>query len=258
MEPKRGKLLYGTNSPSLEETSRPDGSHVVTLTPGLGFLENPVSLSEYISTEYNLTASVPNSSLSIRDLSLLLEVLSFHIVHYGANFSMILALTELSLRISGGRKEHEISDSKIRQTVSVSQIILKELHDSQFSLYSGDFVAVRSEIKELLMPYLMSKRTYGSRFRHWRPEKFIKIKAVPVSILYERTPHKTERYSGYTKGYGESHGNAHKFKTKPNFELDGLDVPDKETRNLILRVSSPEHQNSNQLWIKYRNLAKEN
>lgn len=258
MEPKRGKLLSGTNSSSFKETSRPDGSHVVTLTPSSGFLENPINLSEYISTEYNLTASIPNSSLSLRDLSLLLEVLSFQIVHYGANFSMILALTELSLRISGGRKEYEISDSKIRQTVLVSQIILKELHDSEFSLYSGYYVTVRSEIKNLLMPYLMSKRTYGSRFRHWRPEKFIKIKAVPVNILYERTPTKTERYSGYTKGYGESHGNAHKKRTNPSFELDGLDVPDKEERNLILRVSSQEHQNSNQLWIKYQNLAERN
>jgi len=171
---------------------------------------------------------------------------------------MLLALTELSLRISGGKRENEISDGRIRQTVSVSQIILRELHDSELSLYSGDFVQLRDEIKVLIVPYLMSKRTYGSRYRHWRPEKWIKIKAVPVAVLYDRTSQSTERYSGYTKGYGESHGNAHRKKTKPSFELDGLDVPDRAERNLLLRMTDQIHQNSNSLWIKYWNLSEEN
>jgi hypothetical protein len=253
MEPNNGKPLFGPYSP-IKETSQTNGSHVVTLNPDLGLLENPIRLSEFISTEYHLTATIPNSQLSLRDLSLLLDVLNYQIVNFGANFSMMLALSELYLRCSGGQVPEKINDGRIRQTVTVSNILLSSLRGQDYSLYQGEFIKVDSKIKELLVPYLMSKRTYGSRFRTWRPEKLIRIRAVPVSTLIERTPRQSERYSGYTKGYGESHGNAHRKKTKPSFELDGLDVPDKEERNLILRMTDQIHQNSNQLWIKFKSL----
>lgn len=250
----KGKLLSGAKAPPNSKTSRPDGSHVVTLDSNLSFDQSLSERSEFISSEYHLTARIENSQLSQRDLSLLLDVLNFQIVTFGANFQMVLAATELYLRLTGGRLPHEISDPKIRLTVSVTHILIKEFHDSEYSLYSGDKVTVSPEIRTLLQPYLMSKRTYGSRFRTWRPEKFIKIKAVPVSVLFERTSQTSQRYSGYCKGYGESHGNAHRKKTKPSIELDGEDVPDKSERNLILRMTDPNHQPSNSLWIKYGNL----
>jgi hypothetical protein len=253
MEPNRGKLLSGTQF-SDQETKSTNGSHVVTLDSSLIGIQNPISLSEYISTEYHLTATIPNKSLSVRDLSLLLDVLNFQIVTYGANFSMVLALSELFLRISNGRPVDEISDPRLRLTVSVSHILIQSFRQMDIYLNQGQLLQPDPKICELVSPYLMSKRTYGSRFRHWRPEKWIKIVAVPVSILYERSPRQTNRYSGYTKGYGESHGNAHRKKSKPSYELDGEDVPDRAERNLILRMTDQQHQYSNQLWIKYRNL----
>jgi hypothetical protein len=256
MEPNRGKLLSGTQV-SDQETSRPYGSHVVTLDSSLIGIQNPKGLSEYISTEYHLTATIPNRSLSVRDLSLLLDVLNFQCVTYGANFSMILALSELFLRISGGRPVDSLSDARIRLTVSVSHILIQSFRNKDIFLNQGSLLQPDQKICELLSPYLMSKRTYSSRFRHWRPEKWIKIVAVPVSILFERSPRQTNRYSGYTKGYGESHGNAHRKKTKPSYELDGEDVPDRAERNLILRMTDQQHQYSNQLWIKYWNLIEE-
>jgi len=261
MDLGKRKLLsdpFDLQSKRGQETLRPDGSHVVTLDSNLNGIPNPIRLDEYISTEYHLTAEIPNKSLSIRDLSLLLDVLNYQIVTFGANFSMILAETELFLRLTGGRKIHEISDGNIRKTVTVSNIILREYGDFNSSINSKELNLLRPEIRLLLLPYLMTKRTYGSRYRLWRPEKFIKIKAVPVSILYERSSVKTERYSGYTKGYGESHGNAHRKKTNPTFELDGENVPDKVERNLILRMTDSIHQISNSLWIKYKNLMGEN
>lgn len=256
MEPNEGKLSSGTTDTSNDTTSQPIGSHDVTLHQVSGLLENPKNLIESISSEYHLTARITNSSLSPRQLSLLLEVLNFQIVYFGCNFSMMLALSELLLRLTQGRQPHEISDNKIRLTVTVSTIILKELGGKSYSLYSGEYVLISSQLRELLVPYLISKRTYGSRYRTWRPEKFIRVSAVPVSTLYERNSKGTERYSSYTKGHGESHGNAHRQKTKPSMELDGdQTVPDKEERNLILRMTDKIHQISNQLWIKYKNLV---
>jgi len=168
---------------------------------------------------------------------------------------MYLALTELYFRVKGNaRTSTEVSDVYQRLTLLVSEILIGAFGESSFSLYSGAFVYVSDELSELLNPYLMSKRTYGSRYSTWRPEKFIRIKTVPVNRLIERPQFRTERYSGYTKGYGESHGNANRQKTKPSFELDGVDGPDKEERNLILRMTDPQHQMPNQLWIKFQNL----
>jgi len=168
---------------------------------------------------------------------------------------MYLALVELYFRVKGNAyTSQEVSDPKIRLSAMLSEILISTLKNKDYSLYSGEYVLVPETIKELLRPYLMSKRTYGSRFATYRPEKFIRIRAVPVNSLIERPKFRTERYSGYTKGYGESHGNAHRQKTKPSVELDGLDRLDKEERNLLLRVTDQEHQKSNQLWIKYKNL----
>lgn len=255
MEPNKRKLLSGSEDSNLK-TCAPTGSHDVTLdsTPK-GYLKNPQELNEVLSNEYHLTATIANRSLSRRQLSLLLDVLNYQVVEHGANFSMFLAMYEIYFRLLGNnRSSEEINDSKIRLTISVTEILLGSLRDREFSLYSGEFLLVSTEIRNLVLPYLMSKRTYGSRFRSWRPEKYINIRAVPVSTLINRPPFKTERYSGYTKGYGESHGNAHKQHTKPSVELDGSDQPDKEERNLILRMTDPEHQKSNSLWIKFRNL----
>jgi len=217
-------------------------------------------LSEVLTSEYHLTARISNSSLSRRDFSLLLDVLNYQIVRFGCNFSMLLALLELQSRLIGGSmSSNEISDSRIRLTVLVSEILVKELGRQEFSLYSGEFVHVSDKVKKLLSQYLMSKRTYDSRHKYWRPEKIIRIRAVPVNTLFERTSSSTERYSGYTKGYGESHGSAHKSKTKPSVELDGeADRPDKSERNLILRMTDQLHQLANQLWIKWKNLLEEN
>jgi hypothetical protein len=257
MEPNEGKPLSGPLFSQSENADNLNGSHDVTLTQSEERPFYPKKEDENVSiTEYHLTAKITNSQIGRRELSLLLDVLNYQIVHFGANFPMMLALTELSLRLSGGKNPDTISDPYIRKTVIVSQILVKMLSEFDFSLDFREYVQVDSKVKELLNPYLMKKRTYKSRHSTWRPERLIKIKAVPVSTLYERSSHsRSERYSGYTKGYGESHGNAHRQSTKPSAELDGdANWPDREERNLDLRVTDPLHQIANTLRIKFENL----
>lgn len=258
MEPNERKLLSG---PLVSQSGHVDdlnGSHDVTLTQSEERPFYPKKEDEnYSITDYHLTAKITNSQIGRREMSLLLDVLNYQIVNFGANFSMMLALTELSMRLSKGMNPDMISDERIRLTVTVSQILIRGLSETDFSLDAKQYVSLPSEIKELLSPYLMTKRTYKSRHTTWRPERLIKIKAVPVSNLYERNSHsRSERYSGYTKGYGESHGNAHRQSTKPSTELDGdPSVPDKDERNLNLRMTHPFHQLANALRIKFENLT---
>lgn len=237
------------------ETSQTNGSHVVTLTQTFVKLENPKELAEEQVNEYHLTARISNTQLGPRELSLLLEVLEYQIVHFGVNFAMMLALNEIYLKLLGNkRSSHEINSGKVRTVCTVAEVLLNNLKSLEYSLYSGDLVELSSEAKNLLSPYLMDKRTYGSRYKTWRPEKFVRVRAVPVSNLIDRPQFTTERYSGYTKGYGESHGNAHRHKTKPSTELDGdPDSTDSEERNLTHRMLDPDHQPANSLWIKFKN-----
>jgi len=205
---------------------------------------------------YHLTAKIANSQLGPRELSLLLEVLEYQIVHFGCNFAMLIALSEIYFRILGNkRKASEVNNGKIRTVVTVAEILLKAFGSSEFSLDSSVRIELEVELKSILSPCLMSKRTYGSRYKTWRPEKHITVKAVPVTVRFERSDSgRNERFSGYCKGYGESHGNAHRQKTRPSAELDGVtDSESSEERNLKHRVLDPEHQPANSLWIKFMN-----
>jgi hypothetical protein len=105
----------------------------------------------------------------------------------------------------------------------------------------------------------MSKRTYGSRYRTWRPEKFIKICAVPVDIQFLKRNDNSEPYSSYCKGYGESHPAAHRKKLKPSAELfgSGQDPYELEELKLFERCTDPVHLLSEYLLIKYQWFEKE-
>lgn len=236
-------------------TSQENGSHVVTLVQNLGETDSLGELNEsQLSSDYHLTARLANSQLGQREISLICEVLLYQIVNFGVNFSMMIALSELYFRLLGQkRKASEINNGKVRTIVTIVEIILKVIGDFEFSLDLGTRRKLPEKIVNLVSPYLMNKRTYGSRYRSWRPERFIRVRAVPVEVIFERDSGKSsKRYSGYTKGYGESHGNAHIQKTKPSAELDGdQDAVSSEERNLIHRVADPEHQPANSLWIKF-------
>lgn len=258
MEPNKRKRLSGPQSPS-EETFATNGSHDVTLDSNPRSLSIPKEVIDSNLSGYHLTATIVNSQLSQRDLSLLLDVLNYQVSNFGCNFSMYLALSELYLRLTLGRDPQEISDGRIRLTVTVSHIILKSFQGQDFGLFFKETLLLNTEIRNTIAPYLMSKRTYGSRYRTWRPERLIRIRAVPVDTIFERSSRTSKRYSSYTKGYGESHGNAHRQRTKPSSELDGEERrPDKSERNLILRVTDVIHQLSNQLWIKFKALSEGN
>lgn len=261
MKTSDGKLSLSSENLSDSERFRPDGSHDVTPARALGIPRIPETSSYGSEQEgIHLTARIVNDSLSSRQVSLLLEVLLFQIVNYGCNLAMLLTMGTLYSKLLGNKRmASEINDSKIRTVCTVSEILHNFLGHLEFSGDQNEMFMLSSEQRNILSPYIMNKRTYKSRFTHWRPEKYVKIRAVPVRIQFlERTPNGSQRYSGYTKGYGESHGNAHKKKTKFNSELDGDEkAVDSEERNLKHRILDPDHQRPNQLWIKFKNWLEE-
>jgi hypothetical protein len=187
-------------------------------------------------------------------------VLNYQAVNYGVNLNMMLAMYEIYFRLLGNKsKSTEIREPNIRLTVTVSEIILKCLKNLDFSLYPKNIITLSSKFQKLLAKGLMTKRTYGSRYRTWRPEKYLKVRIVPVDIQFLKRSKDTEPYSGYCKGYGESHPNAHKKTLKPSAEYFGTEEDrfSIEDQMIFDRCTVPIHVLSEFLLLRYENLVLE-
>jgi hypothetical protein len=205
--------------------------------------------------EYHLTIRLTHETLSRRELSLLLEVLNYQCVRWGVSMTQYLCLSELYFRLLGNKRSaKEVRESKIRLTLTVSEIILHSLRGYEMPLWTDLVVKLPDKVLGLLRPHLMTSRTYGSRYKTWRPEKFFVVRIVPVDIHLLERRKGSQIYSSYTKGYGESHPSAHSKKTKPSPELDGdgTSYLTSEEDFLFQRCTEPEHVLCEFLLIKYK------
>jgi hypothetical protein len=263
MEQFEGKLSAvpkATPNQKADELRDLSGSHQMTLNRPLPVTGEKVETFSNNVIEYHLTIRIMNESLNRRQLSLLLEVLCYQSINFGVNLPMYLAISELYFRLLGNKfTSKEMRDSKIRLVCTISEILLKTLKGTDLPLDPKEYVTFGAEARQLLSPYLMSKRTFGSRYRTWRPEKFFTVSIVPVDIQFLQRRKGSIPYSGYCKGYGESHPSAHSKKTKPSPELDGdgSNFVTADEEFLFVRCTEPTHLLSESLLIKYRNQFEE-
>jgi len=244
-----------TSNYIVENLSDYNESHQMTLDRPFGAEGQDQSLSS-TSIEYHLTIQITNSSLGRKELGLLLGVLNFQAVHFGMNFNMVMAMYELYFKLLGNkRKSTEIREGQLRLVLTVTEILLKTVGKLGFSLYPKEVLIVPDHIKDILKRGLMSRRTYGSRYRTYRPEKFLRVRIVPVDIQFLNRRKDTEPYSSYCKGYGESHPSAHSQRLKPSAEYDGsgLDLNEFEEQKLFETCTDPIHLLSAYLLIRYSN-----
>lgn len=76
-------------------------------------------------------------------------------------------------------------------------------------------------LKLIPREWLPSQRTWESWQSTYRLEKFFQVRIVPLSVLIEDRTQYSERYSSYTKGYGNGGSTDPVEKTPYSFELDG-------------------------------------
>lgn len=210
-----------------------------------------------LTLDRQITVRPRISEFSRREQALLLEVLNFQVVHYGINFSMYLTMEYLVSSLLGKNLDPlEIRDEKERLTVSVSELILLDFY-GQFIPMAEDLASLDEELRQAILAnnLVMSRRTYGSRLAHYRPERYFEIRSVVLESIYERRKGSSSRYSSYTKGYGESHPSARKVKTKPSAELDGQ-TEDKELSISLIDISKYLVINQLKLLKKQRNSRK--
>lgn len=182
-------------------------------------------LNSLLSSDYHLTVQL-SVRLDRRQVSLLLGILCYQSVHFGVNFQMYLQMLHLNDILIGNKvKASEIKDRYERLSVELSQVIIRDLAGQYLSF--DEYIYLSSKTKRLLLQSraLMTRDVFKSRFNHWRPEFFLRLKTVPVDVIIERSGNSV-RYTSYCKGYGEGTGTARKGRTPECFELDGEDAPE--------------------------------
>lgn len=186
-----------------------------------------------IVSEFHMTVQLKTTSLTPKAASMLLQICNVRAVYQGVDFTLYLAMEYLQgfLRKTGSDVLF-VKNEKARQTLLLSELVLAAIHGTWISL--GSYEHLSDDVRESIIKtgWLPNDRSIQSWKQHWDLEKYLRVKIVPVEYLLERQSSTAERYSGYTRGYGQD-GNLpapHKTKDDP---VDGQIDPDPPSLNLL-------------------------
>jgi hypothetical protein len=186
-----------------------------------------------IVSEFHMTVQLKTTVLTPKAASMLLQVCNARAVHVGVDFTLYLAMEYLQgfLRKTGTDVLY-VKNEKQRQTLLLSELVLASVHGTWITLGSIEKLPDQVCAEIIATGWLPSDRALQSWKQHWDLEKYLRVKIVPVEYLLERQSSTAERYSAYTRGYGQD-GNLpapHKTKDEP---VDGTDDPDPPSLNLL-------------------------
>jgi hypothetical protein len=210
----------------ITEESSPNRSQDITVRPTLKMLTY-VSLEQEIgktTMEFHMTIRTKVSELNPKQASMLLSVANARAVFDGIDFTLYLAMEFLTnfLKKSGVDVLY-VKNEKVRQTLLVAELVLAQAKGSWLNLVERERLP-KQVIEEILaLNWLPSDRTLNSWKQHWDLERYLSVRIVPMESLLNRTPSTAERYSGYTRGYGQDGNAPSPGKTRPTSELDGTD-----------------------------------
>lgn len=239
-KPKLDRSASPSDHPTDETNNLPE--QTVTPIPTTLILQVQSEQVSTISREYQMTIRT-RRRLDRHQVSMILMVLICKVVKIGIDFSGALTMDFLYLNLLGSKTEPtEIRDEKERRTAMLAQLLIAYQRGTWLSFSDRERLPlpVIQKIKET--GWLPNDRTLKSWEPWWRPESFLELRFVRLDSLIERETD-TERYSGYTKGYGNGGHISRVKKTRLDFEIDGeetdrpeVEIPlvDIDTYNQIL------------------------
>jgi len=214
-------------SESVRPTSVPEVSEVlseqhVTSVPILGIGGIRTGNQDLFIYSFHWTVRFRVIEMTKKKASILLKILMLDLLNRGIDFTGYIAVEFLVAYIMGGKTDFlEIYEEKDRQAVMLGNLILAEVRGSWLTLderikFSPDTVQAI-----LNTGWLPDKRTYQSWKQFYNVKSFIEIYTVPLEN-YDKRAVGTERYSSYTKGYGNGGHVSRIQKTRYTSELDGV------------------------------------
>jgi hypothetical protein len=160
---------------------------------------------ETIITEFHMTIQPTVTNLSSREASMLLMVCNVQALQEGIDMTLYLSMEFLLSYItrSGSLSPSEIKEERQRQTALLAHLILSSFRGEWTNL--GERIKILNrQVRDAIVEshWLPDARTYNSWLQHWVPDKWLKVRIVPVEYLLDRSKF-SEPYSSYCKGYGE-------------------------------------------------------
>jgi hypothetical protein len=189
---------------------------------------NQVLWEEYLTSDFILT-SEDHGTIRIKNeagryrVCMVIKCLEAKYFAVGLTFKEYWILLELCSYIQGNNPLFEIKDEYERHLTFIGVLILR--YGKILGFRNTELVDLRVllDYPELKVK-VTNSRVYDSLKQHWHYSRIVEVRVEPVdSRFLERRDH-TERYSSYTKGYGEGSSRAQKGKTPISFELDGENI----------------------------------
>lgn len=174
--------------------------------------------------EFHMTIR-PRVELTPRAASMLLAIANARALLNGVDFTLYLAMEYLSSYLTkSGYDTMTVKNERVRQTLLVAELILTQIKGTWFNFREREEIPL--EIFELIAStgWVPSDRVLQSWKQHWDLERYLSVRIVPVEHFLNRTPTTAERYSSYTRGYGQDGNAPTPGKTRPSAELDGEEL----------------------------------
>jgi hypothetical protein len=210
---------------------RKPGSQEVSVRPTL-YINAQVSEQDigFFFTEFHMTIVSRISNLTQKQASMLLSIANCRAIIHGVDISLYLSMKYLyELLVRSGHSPEEIKNHNVQRTVLIAELLLSSINGEWHNLRSYEKIPQQVVDSISSTDWLPSERTLNSWKQHWDLEKYLAVRIVHVEQFQNRNSQSlAERYSGYTKGYGQDGNTPAPGKTRPSPELDGEDVKDSD------------------------------
>lgn len=175
----------------------------------------------HILMEYQMTVQ-PKVKLSGKEASILLMALVTESVLLGIDFTGYLTMEYLYFYLtkSGTIDASAIAIERARKTVMLSELVLIVCRATWLNLSEREQLPREVSERIISTGWLPDSRTLKSWEPIYKVQKYFEARAVRLDTFLE-TERNSERYSSYTKGYGEGGKLSRRLKTPHSFELDG-------------------------------------
>jgi hypothetical protein len=186
------------------------------------------------SMEFFMTIRLEISSLTEKQRNILLAVAILEALSEGVDLSLYMTLEFLYFSLKKVQDPIFIKEENKRRNVLLAELLLSQIRGDWINL--GDRSEIPDEVKAMIEStgWLPKERTIASWKVNYNLRKYFSVRIVPIEQHINRDKlSSAERYTGYTRGYGNDGSPANPGKTKPTPELDG------ETPDLDAELASP-------------------